>query len=98
VISSHTEGLPIILLEAMKYKVPVLATEVGSIPEVLDCGDCGFLVRPNNVEALADKAIYFYRCRAESKKMVDQAYKRVDRVYSSHLMAKKYFNLYSSIV
>ncbi len=98
VMSSHTEGFPIILLEAMKYKVPVLATEVGSISEILGCGDCGFLVRQNDVKSLADKAIYFHRHRAESENMVDRAYKRVNKIYSSHLMAKKYFNLYSSIV
>jgi glycosyltransferase involved in cell wall biosynthesis len=98
VMSSHTEGLPIILLEAMKYKVPVLATEVGSISEVLAYGDCGFLVCPDDVKALADKIVYFYRHRTEGKQMVGRAYKRVDEVYSSRLMAKKYFNIYSSIL
>ena len=37
-LPSLTEGLPIILLEAMKYRVPVVASAVGSVPEVLDQG------------------------------------------------------------
>ncbi|MCH8046368.1 MAG: glycosyltransferase family 4 protein [Planctomycetes bacterium] len=54
VISSHTEGLPMVLLEAMGAGVPVVATAVGEIPEVLDRGRLGILTPPGEPERLAD--------------------------------------------
>ena len=52
VMSSLTEGLPLVLLEAMQWRVPILATAVGAIPELLEGGRCGRLVAPNDLAAL----------------------------------------------
>jgi glycosyltransferase involved in cell wall biosynthesis len=54
VISSLSEGLPLTLLEAMAAGVPVVATAVGGIPEVIDKAKSGWVCPPNNPEALAD--------------------------------------------
>ena len=43
VMSSLTEGMPLVLLEAMQWRVPILATSVGAIPELLDEGRRGRL-------------------------------------------------------
>lgn len=43
-LTSHTEGLPNVVLEAMALGVPVAATRVGAVPEVLDQGGCGVLL------------------------------------------------------
>jgi len=53
VLSSNMEGLPIVLLEALASKVPVVATAVGGIPEIIDDGRTGLLVPPRNPEQLA---------------------------------------------
>src|SRR5882672_7695783 len=52
VMSSLTEGMPLVLLEAMQWRVPILATSVGAIPELLDEGRRGRLAAPNDVAAL----------------------------------------------
>jgi len=54
VLSSRTEGLPNVLLEALAADRVVVATRVGAIPEVLSEADAGELVRPESVSELAD--------------------------------------------
>lgn len=43
-LPSHNEGLPICILEAMSYGLPVIATRVGGIPEIMESGVNGFLI------------------------------------------------------
>lgn len=52
-LSSRHEGLPLALVEAMAAGVPVVATEVGGIPEIVTDGVEGILVRPGAPQALA---------------------------------------------
>jgi len=52
-VPSHREALGVANLEAMAHGVPVVSTDVGGIPEVLDQGRCGWLVPPNDAVLLA---------------------------------------------
>lgn len=55
-LPSFSEGLPNAVLEAMLFGVPVIATSVGGVPEVINNSN-GILVPPDNYELLADKMI-----------------------------------------
>jgi glycosyltransferase involved in cell wall biosynthesis len=53
VLPSHSEGSPHVVFEAMSAGVPILATRVGGIPEILTDGQTGLLVPPKHPEAMA---------------------------------------------
>ncbi len=53
VVSSVKEGLPYALLEAMAAGLPIVATRVGGIPEVVTDGRCGLLIPPGDPDALS---------------------------------------------
>ncbi|MEN6293488.1 MAG: glycosyltransferase, partial [Methanobacterium sp.] len=54
-LPSYTEGLPISILEAMSCGTPVIATNVGGIPEIIDDNINGFIIPPKNKKILKDK-------------------------------------------
>lgn len=53
VMPSFSEGLPLTAVEAMAAHLPVIGTEVGGVPEVIDHGVTGYLVKPGDCLALA---------------------------------------------
>jgi glycosyltransferase involved in cell wall biosynthesis len=53
VLSSHSENMPLAVLEALCCGLPVVATEVGGVPEAVEAG-AGVLAPPGDAEALAD--------------------------------------------
>lgn len=58
VLSSSWEGMPMVLLEAAACELPIVATEVGGVPEILEHGSGGFLVRSGDETALVKKMLH----------------------------------------
>lgn len=57
-LPSYNEGLPISILEAMSYSLPILSTSVGGIPEVVDDSN-GILIEPGNKNQLLEGILHF---------------------------------------
>lgn len=53
VLPSLYEGLPVVIMEALALRRPVVSTYVGGVPELVEPGVCGWLVPPGSVEDLA---------------------------------------------
>ena len=98
VMSSLTEGMPLVLLEAMQWRVPILAPAVGAIPELLDGGRCGRLVAPNDLAALADGLQRLMSGDASSDAAIASAYQAVSGRYTSARMAEQYLAAYVAIL
>lgn len=98
VISSHTEGFPVTLLEAMQNKIPIVATDVGEIGEVLERGKGGIVVEQGSVESITDAILKIYYEKEKAAKYVNHAYKLAISKYSSKTMAKEYLSIYRKIL
>jgi glycosyltransferase involved in cell wall biosynthesis len=55
VLPSFAEGVPVVLMEAMASKRPVIATQVAGVGELVEDGVNGFLVPPGDVETLTER-------------------------------------------
>jgi len=75
VLSSITEGLPLTVIEAMAYGLPIVATAVGGIPEIVEDGVDGLLCPPADSVALADKILSLAESR-EVRERLGQAARR----------------------
>jgi glycosyltransferase involved in cell wall biosynthesis len=89
VMSSRTEGMPLVLMEALQWGVPILATSVGAIPDLLR-GGAGQLVPPGNVDALTTGL-------QRLMQSPDSSGAAAEGHYSSARMAAEYLSLYESI-
>ena len=52
------DAFPLVLLEAMQFKLPIISTYQGAIPDIIDDGQTGFLVKENDVVVLSEKISY----------------------------------------
>ena len=98
VLPSLTEGLPITILEAMQAGVPIVASSVGGIPDVLGKGKYGITVEPANPKALAEAILYVHSNPDLAKEMGAKARQAVLKKYSSSRMAEDYLKVYESVL
>lgn len=94
---SRTEGLPMVLLEAMAAGTPILATRVGGIARVLDDGRAGLLVEPGNQKGLKSALRSVLEEPTNIQDRVEKAKQRVLQKYSSRTMACRYQDIYRAV-
>jgi glycosyltransferase involved in cell wall biosynthesis len=97
VLSSLAEGLPLSLIEAMASKVPVVATDVGGIPEVIESGVNGFLVPSANADALTKKITYISKNKTLAEIFAHSGYNKIKEQFSFESMINKYIEIYSNL-
>jgi glycosyltransferase involved in cell wall biosynthesis len=98
VLPSLTEGLPIALLEAMACSLPVVASAVGGVPQVVEDGVNGFLVPPGNVRDFQDKLKGLLRDGELRHQMGNQARRTVVSRYSLAKICERYLALYKELL
>lgn len=98
IMPSIKEGLPNALLEAMASGKPVVATDIGGIPEVIKNGTNGLLVPPHDPGSLAEAIRSLIENKSLAKKTGQAARKFIEEHHSIKSTARKWQSLYLSIL
>lgn len=93
ILPSKFEGLPMTILEAMAAGLPVIATRVGGVPDVVEDGVTGLLAETGDERSLISAMEALYGNEELSQRMGSEARKRIGR-YASPVVAEEYSTLY----
>lgn len=88
ILPSYNEGLPIAILEAISYGMPVIATNVGSIAEAVFEGENGFLVNPGDIDGYVNALQHLIMDFPLRLSMAKESRKIAEKSYDE----KKYFD------
>jgi glycosyltransferase involved in cell wall biosynthesis len=94
VLSSFTEGLPMVILEAMQAGVPIVATRVGGVPAVLENGTAGLLIEPYSTEDLSENMRSLVEDECLASRLAECGKNLVSTKYPASKMAVKYLEIY----
>ncbi len=97
VLPSYAEGLPISLLEAMAYALPVIVTPVGGIPVAVTDQQEGIIVNAGQVEELTNALNRLISDRGLADKMGTAARKRCEQNFGVEVAVDKLLNIYSRL-
>jgi N-acetyl-alpha-D-glucosaminyl L-malate synthase BshA len=93
-LPSSQESFGLVALEAMAYGVPVVATNVGGLPEVIENGDTGFLVGVGDIDAMAAKAIEIMSNPERAKQMGARGRQRAREAFTVERILPQYEAFY----
>jgi len=98
VLPSHWECLPMIIVEALAAKCPVVATSVGGVPEIV--GNIGWLlVPPGDVDSLLSSIMHVLEMPVSEKDHIrDAGAKRVNSLFSKDVSVSQLEKLYDSLL
>ena len=92
--SGNRDGLPTVLLEALVHRVPVIATDIAGIGEVIENGVTGLLIPPNDPPALAEAVQQMVRNREAAQVMAARGRTRVLRQFNQQDNHRRVFELF----
>ena len=97
-LPSEFESFGLVALEAMSCEVPVVATNVGGIPEVVKHGETGFLGELGNVKQMAEQALTILKNPDLKAKMAAAGRRRAVELFDQRNIVPLYENYYERIL
>lgn len=98
VLPSHVEGFPVTVVEAMLAGLPVVATDVGSVREQLTDGETGWIVPPDDPDALAEAIDDALADSGEARRRASAARSYATRHFTIESTVKAWTELYTEIL
>jgi glycosyltransferase involved in cell wall biosynthesis len=95
--ASHQEGFPNNILEAMCARLPVVATAVGGVPELVVDGQTGYLVPPQDTDRMAGALAALVQAPIQRKAFGEAGYARVVSHFAIDNNVTEFESLYSSL-
>lgn len=96
VLPSFSEGIPVVLMEAMAMKLPVVSTRVAGIPELIESECEGLLVSPSSVGELSDAIQKLIHNPSLTKEYSDNAFHKVTEHYNASINSIKMAELFNA--
>jgi glycosyltransferase involved in cell wall biosynthesis len=96
VLPSRTEGLPMSIMEAMALGIPVVATRVGGIPNLVEDGVTGLLVKPDDPKRLGNTILSLLDSPSRMKDMGKRGRERILTYFHPDLFLEKQMSVYKN--
>src|SRR5216110_3268774 len=97
-LPSEQESFGLAALEAMACELPVIASRVGGLPEVVDDGETGFLSPVGDVDKMADDVVRLLADKKFRRQMGRAARTSAIERYSTHIIIPKYIEFYERVL
>lgn len=94
-LSSLSEGMPNVVMEAMMLKTPVVATRVNGVPELITHNESGIIVRPSCPAELADGIEHLLDSEALTSRLTRNAYQTITTRFSKEKMVQRLVHIFS---
>jgi len=94
----ETEGLGVVLLEAMACEVPVVGSGVGGIPDIIKDHETGLIAGQKDPDSLAEKIIKLLSNDRLRTKLIKNGKKLIEEKYSWDVISDKFLNVYMEVI
>lgn len=97
ILPSYNEGFPMGILEAMSCKVPIIATDVGGIPDAITSGEEGLLINAGDIDGLTNAMKYSIESPLEIQRMQEKASIKYLNKFSPNIIIPQLITIYKDL-
>lgn len=97
-LPSYNEGMPMSILDAMGYALPIVSTDVGGITKIVRDGENGYTCQPGQIDSFVSKIVDLLKSEDDLKKMGIKSYNIVKEKYSLEYHLKLLSLLYNKVM
>ncbi|MDM5221855.1 glycosyltransferase family 4 protein [Peribacillus sp. NJ11] len=97
ILPSYNEGMPMSILEAMSFGLPIISTKVGSIPSVIINNENGFLVEPGDIQNLGNAVEQLLKDEQMIERMGNNNINKIKEQYNIHESIENIVKIYSQL-
>ena len=96
ILPSYSEGLPVVILEAMACGTPILSTPVGGVPDIIKDGETGFIMEDNSPECIVSHVVRALN-HPDIEEISQNAHALVKREFTYEVMVERYRAILASM-